>query len=147
MPDAAPRYWTRAFLERLVVALNDDLAFTEVVQALTDRVILRCFDTPDGHDVEAAYVFEGGQVVDVEVWREEAPCWEMRNDPFDRDEALARATASYALWAKLDRGEKPFWQALISPDCTLEGPRRKRLTHLTLFKQINAVAATVEKTY
>ena len=74
MPDAPPRYWTPAFIEAFVEALNDDPGFEKTAGSFTDTIILRCFDMPDGHDIEAAYAFEDGQVVDVEVWMDEAPC-------------------------------------------------------------------------
>ncbi|MCH8962278.1 MAG: hypothetical protein IH820_13420 [Bacteroidetes bacterium] len=147
MPDAPPRYWTPAFIEAFVEALNDDPGFEKTAGSFTDTIILRCFDTPDGHDVEAAYAFEDGQVVDVEVWMDEAPCREMRNEPFDKDEAMARATATYAVWTKLDRGEMSVLEALTSPDYMIEGPKLRLLANINIFNGMNAVAAAVDKTY
>ncbi len=147
MPDAPPGYWTSAFIEAFVEAINDDPGFEKMAGSFTDTIILRCFDTPDGQDVEVAYAFEDGQVVDVEVWMDEAPCREMRNDPFDKDEALARATATYAVWAKLDRGEMNVLEALTSPDYKVEGPKLRILANINIFNGMNTVAAAVDKTY
>ena len=147
MPEASPRYWTPAFIEAFVEALNDDPGFEKMAGSFTDTIILRCFDTPDGQDVEAAYAFEDGQVVDVEVWMDEAPCMEMRNEPFDKDEAMARATATYAVWTKLDRGEMSVLAALTSPDYMIEGPKLRILANINLLNRMNAVAAALEKTY
>ena len=147
MADAPPRYWTPAFIEAFVEALNDDPGFEKMAGSFTDTIILRCFDTSDGQDVEAAYTFEDGQVVDVEVWMDEAPCREMRNDPFDKDEALARATATYAVGAKLDRGEMSVFEALTSPDYKVEGPKLRLLANINIFNGMNTVAAAVDKTY
>ena len=147
MSDASPRYWTPAFIEAFVEAINEDPIFEKTATSFTDTITLRCFDTPDGQDVEAAYAFEGGQVVDVEVWMDDAPCMEMRNEPFDKDEALARATATYDVWTRLDRGEMSVLEALTSPDYTIEGPKLKILANMNIFNRMNAVAAAVDKTY
>ena len=147
MPEAPPRYWTPAFIEAFVDALNDDPGLARTAGSFTDTIVLRCFDTPDGYDVEAAYAFEDGQVVNVEVWMDEAPCMEMRNEPFDKDEAMARATATYAVWTKLDRGEMNVLEALTSPDYMVEGPKLRILANINLLNRMNAVAAALEKTY
>ena len=147
MSDTSPRYWTPAFIEVFVEALNDDPGFEKTAHSFTDTIILRCFDTPDAQDVEAAYTFEDGQVVDVDVWMDEAPCLEMRHEPFDKDEAMARATATYDVWKKLDQGEMSVLEALTSPDYKVEGPKLKILANITIFNRMNAVSAAVDKTY
>jgi putative sterol carrier protein len=143
----APRYWTPAFVERFVEALNTDEDFQQTARSFSNTIVLRCLDTPDGEDVSASYTFDDGQVVDVDLWIDEAPSDEMRNEPFDRREALARATASYAIWTKLDRGEIGVMQALSSPDYTIEGSTIKIMSNIGIFRGMNTVAAGVEKTY
>ena len=143
----APRYWTPAFVERFVDALNTDTEFQRAAGSFTNTIILRCLDTPDGEDISAAYTFEGGQVVDVDLWIDEAPSDEMRNDPFDRSQALARATAPYDVWVKMDKGEMGVVQALSSPDYTIEGSTIKIMANIGVFRGMNTVAAKVEKTY
>jgi putative sterol carrier protein len=142
-----PRYWTPAFIEAFVEALNEDADFQKAVDGFTDTVVLRCFDTPDGMDVEASYAFEDGEVTDVSVWIDEAPCQDMRAEPFDKKAALGRATAPYEVWTKLDRGEMSVLQAIASPDYQIEGPKLKILANLGVFTGMNEVAAHVEKTY
>lgn len=147
MPESLPRYWSPAFIEAFVDALNDDPDFARTASSFTDTILLRCFDTPDGHDIEAAYTFEDGQVVNVEVWMDEAPCVEMRNEPFDKDEAMARATATYDVWMQLDRGEMSVLAALTSPDYRVEGPKLRILANINILNGMNVVAAALEKTY
>lgn len=147
MADTAPRYWTPDFIGAFVEALNTDEEFGKTARSFTDTIVLRCFDTPDGQDVEAAYEFEEGQVVNVEVWMDDAPCAEMRNEPFDKDEAMARATTTYAIWTQLDQGTMNVMQALTSPDYVIEGPKLKILAHINVFNGMNAVAARVDKSY
>lgn len=146
MPDA-PRYWTPAFVEAFVEALNTDDEFQKAARSFSDTIILRCLDTPDGEDISAAYTFEDSTVTDVDLWIDDAPSEEMRNDEFDRSEALARATASYDVWTKLDKGEMGVMQALASPNYTIEGSTLKIMSNIQVFRGMNAVAANVDKTY
>jgi len=143
----APRYWTPAFVEKFVDALNSDPDFQRAAGSFSNTIVLRCFDTPDGEDVSAAYTFDDGQVVDVDLWIDDAPSEEMRDDTFDSSEALARATASYDTWMKLDKGEMGVMQALSSPDYTIEGSTIKIMANIGVFRGMNKVAANVEKTY
>jgi putative sterol carrier protein len=143
----APRYWTPAFVERFVDALNTDSDFQRAAGSLSNTIILRCFDTPDGEDISAAYTFDDGQVVDVDLWIDDAPSDEMRNDPFDSSQALARASAPYDVWVKMDTGEMGVVQALSSPDYTIEGSTIKIMSNIGVFRGMNTVAAQVEKTY
>ena len=142
-----PRYWTPEFIESFVEAMNDDPGFMRATGSFTDRIILRCLDDPEGQDLEAIYRFEDGLVVDVELWIEEAPCDEMREAPFDKSSALARATAPYAVWAQLDRGEINVVQAIASPDYDVEGNKLKILANIGILNGMNTVAAHIEKTY
>ncbi|MFQ5570987.1 MAG: hypothetical protein ACE5G0_15010 [Rhodothermales bacterium] len=143
----APRYWTPEYIGEFVEALNEDPEFAATAGSFTNAIILRCLDTPDGQDVEAVYEFEEGRVVNVDVWMDDAPCEDMRAEPFDKNEALARATAPYEIWTKLDRGEISVLQALTSPGYQIEGPKLKILAHIGLFNRMNDVAAAVDKTY
>ncbi len=142
-----PRYWTPAFIEVFVEAMNDDADFMRTTGSFTNSIILRCLDDPDGQDVEAIYEFEDGQVVNVELWIDEAPCREMREEPFEKSAALARATAPYETWKQLDRGEINVVQALASPHYQIEGSKLKILANLGILNGMNDIAARIEKTY
>ncbi len=146
MPDA-PQYWTPAFIEVFVEAMNNDPDFMKTTGSFTNIIILRCFDGPDGQDIEVTYEFEDGEIANVDVWMDDAPCMEMREELFDRDEALARGTATYDMWKKLDRGQVNIMQALASPDYTVEGNKLKILSHLGILTGMNEIAARIEKTY
>ena len=146
MPDA-PRYWSPAFIEAFVEAVNDDAAFQQTARNFSDTIILRCLGTPSGEDVSASYTFEKGQITNVDVWIEAAPSADLRSDPFDPKEAMARATAPYEIWKKLDQGEMNPMQALVSPDYKIEGPKLKILSNMGVFNGMGDVAARVDKTY
>lgn len=147
MSDDAPRYWTPAFVEAFVEALNADEEFQRAAGSFSDTIVLRCFDTPEDTDVSAAYTFENGTVTDVDLWIDDAPSDDLRGEPFDASEAMARASAPYALWTKLDRGEMNVMQALSSPDYSVEGSMLNIMANINVFRGLNAVAARVDKTY
>ncbi|WP_022835951.1 hypothetical protein [Salisaeta longa] len=142
-----PRYWSPAFIERFVEAINTDDAFQRTAGSFSDTIILRCFGTPYGTDVEAAYTFDDGRIVDVDVWIDDAPSDEMRNDPFDSGTAMARASASYDTWVKMDSGEMGAMQALTDPDYHIDGPKLRIMANMGVFQGMNKVAAAVDKTY
>jgi len=142
-----PRYWTPAFIEKFVEAINSDDDFQYTAGSFSKTIILRCFGTPDGEDVSATYAFDDGKIVDVDLWIDEAPSEEMRNDPFDKSEAMARATADYQTWVKVDTGEMGVMQAVTSPDYQIEGSMMRIMSNMGVFRGLNEVAAKVEKTY
>lgn len=147
MSDDPPRYWTPAFVERFVEALNSDEAFQDTAGTFSASIELRCLDTPDGEDVSATYTFEDGQVVDVDLWIDDAPSNQMREEPIDKDAVLARATAAYDVWVQMDKGEMGAAEALASPDYQIEGSMMQIMSNMGVFRGMNAVAAGVEKTY
>ena len=73
MSDDAPRYWTPEFVEAFVESVNSDEEFQGKAGSFSETVELRCLDTPDGEDVSATYTFEEGQIVDVDLWIDDAP--------------------------------------------------------------------------
>ena len=143
----APRYWTPAFIEAFVEAINDDEDFQHTARKFSDTIIFRCLDTPDGKDIEATYEFDEGEIVSVEIWEEDAPSADLRDDPFNKKTTMARATAPYPVWVKLDKGEMNALQAITSPDYEVEGPKLKIMANIGVLNGMGDVAAKVEKAY
>jgi putative sterol carrier protein len=147
MADDAPRYWTPAFIERFVEALNSDADFQQKAGSFSRTIELRCLDTPDGEDVSATYTFEDGQIVDVDLWIDDAPSEQMREEPVDKDAVMVRATAPYDVWVKMDKGEMGSTEALASPDYQIEGAMMRIMSNMGVFRGMNKVSAHVEKSY
>ena len=147
MSDDAPRYWTPGFVERFVESVNSDEEFQDKAGSFSETVELRCLDTPDGEDVSATYTFDEGQIVDVDLWIDDAPSDQMRDEPVDKSEVMVRATAPYDVWVKMDKGEMGSTEALASPDYQIEGAMMKIMSNMGVFRGLNKVAAHVEKTY
>lgn len=147
MSDDAPRYWTPEFVERFVESVNSDEEFQDKAGSFSETVELRCLDTPDGEDVSATYTFEDGQIVDVDLWIDDAPSDQMRDEPVDKSEIMVRATAPYDVWVRMDKGEMGSAEALASPDYQIEGAMMRIMSNMGVFRGLNKVAAHVEKTY
>jgi putative sterol carrier protein len=147
MSDDLPRYWTPGFVEAFVESVNSDDEFQDKAGSFSETVELRCLDTPDGEDVSATYTFEDGQIVDVDLWIDDAPSDQMREEPVDKSEVMVRATAPYDVWVKMDKGEMGSAEALASPDYQIEGAMMKIMSNMGVFRGLNKVAAHVEKTY
>lgn len=142
----APRYWTPEYIEHFVKALNSDDQFQDVASSFSKTIELRCLDTPDGEDISATYTFEEGQVVDVDLWIDDAPSDEMREEPVG-DGVMARATAPYDVWVKMDQGEMGSAEAMSSPDYQIEGSMMQIMSNMGVFRGMNEVSAGVEKSY
>jgi putative sterol carrier protein len=146
MADALPLYWSAAYLDVFVDALRADPDFQRAARKFDGVVILRCLDTPEGEDVEAAYHLSNGSVR-VERLAEKAPSASFRSKPFDGGRAFARTTAPYRLWTKLDRGEMNVLQAIASPDYHVEGSKLRIMANIGLFNAMAAVGARTPKRF
>lgn len=143
----SPRYWSPEYVEHFVEALNSDDKFQGTAGAFSETIELRCLDTPDGEDVSATYTFADGQVVDVDLWIDDAPSDQMREEEVDTDAIMARATASYDVWVQMDQGEMGAAEAIASPDYQIEGSMMQIMSNMNVFRGMMSVAAGVEKTY
>lgn len=141
-----PLYWSAPQTAEYVEALNRDEAFQKAARKFDETVVFRCFDTPEGTDVEVRYRIQRGEV--SETRREErAPAPALRDAPFHTSNAFARTSAPYAIWTKLDKGELNVVQAIASPDYQIEGSKLRIMANLGVFNAMNAVASRMRKRY
>lgn len=149
MPDA-PRYWSDAFIEAYVAALNADPSFQKAAKFARETLVFRCLDAPTGadgalEDVRASYRVEKGTVT-VDVDRAASPA-DWRDADFNSRDALARATAPYATWVRVDTGDLTPLAALASPDYTVDGSKLKIAMNMGLITGMGDVAKLVPKTH
>ena len=147
MSDDVPRYWTPEFVEAFVEFINSDEEFQDKAGSFSETIELRCLDTPDAEDVSATYAFEEGRIVDVDLWIDEAPSEQMREEAVDTDAIMARATAPYDVWVQMDKGEMGAAEAIASPDYQIDGSMMQVMSNMGVFRGMMSVAADVEKTY
>ena len=141
-----PRYWTPAFIEAFVEQLNEDQDFQRHARRFSDTIVFQCLDTPDGRDLRATYEIDAGYVT-VEVIDEEAPSAVVRNGQFDSRSGLARATAPYDVWRRVDDGTLSIMGAMASPDYRIEGSRMKIMLNLSVLDALGKVASGMPKRY
>ncbi len=144
---SSPRFWSPEFIEQFVEAMNEDPSFQKAARGFSETIVFRCLDHPDGDDIEAAYQFENGEVEGVELWTESSPSADLRHHAFDKKMALARATAPYDIWVKMDKGDLSPLGALTSPDYEIEGPKLKIMANMGVLNAMSAVSRSIDKTY
>ncbi len=148
MPDdTLPRYWTPAFVEKFVEALNSSTRFQKAARSFSQTIVLRCLDTPDKKDCVSKYTFVKGRCTEHSFTAEDAPSPSVRDEAFNKREMMARTTAPYSVWTKLDRGEMNVAQALVSPDYNIEGSKLKIMRYIGVFTALGDVASSVDKRY
>ena len=115
------RMFTKELVEQSIEACNSDPAHLERAKLLTGKVIIAALDTPDNKDVYVTYTFSAGRCSDVNYESADAPS-ALRERTFKPiKDGLARITAGYQTFVKLDRGEMEPADAINSPDYKIEG--------------------------
>ncbi|MEZ4248542.1 MAG: diguanylate cyclase [Polyangiales bacterium] len=112
-----PRYWTSEFTEVYLKAMNANPAFQKAAAKMDETIVLRCLDDPDGLDKVVAYRVWNGRIEVVDEREGKAPS-AIRNEAFDGSRFLARTTAPYAFWKRLDAKEIGVLHVITSPECT-----------------------------
>lgn len=146
MTTPSNRLWSRTLADVLIAAINGDDKMKSLARKLEETIQLRCLDTPDGTDVAARYGFVGGQAKLVEWVEEPAPA-AFRSDTFDKKTLLARTTAPYSIWVKLDKGEMGVIDAILSPHYKFEGAKLKVLKNIRVFHRVNELSSKIDKVY
>jgi putative sterol carrier protein len=115
------RFFSRELTEQSIEICNADAEHLERAKLLNGKVILRATDTPDGKDISVTYTFEKGRCTGYDFEEEAAPST-LRDRPFvPLKDGLARVSASYETFVKLDKGELEPADALNSNDYKVEG--------------------------
>jgi len=140
------RYWTTEFTEIYVAALESHAGFQKATRNFDETIQLRCYDTPDGTDQRIDYEIRRGTIRHHTV-EEPAPSRAIRDLPFDKKRFLARTSAPYSIWTRLDRGEIGVIDCILSPEYKFEGQKLKVLRHIKVFTLMGDIAASLEKRY
>ncbi len=143
------QYWTEAFTKVYIDALANDVEFQSACRGFDEHIQLRCLGFPGEEgavDISVDYHIAKG-TIDYAIREERAPCLELRNSGFDKKRFLARTTAPYPVWVKLDRKEMGVIDAILSPDYHFEGRKLKVLRHLKLFNLMGDIASRIPKKY
>ena len=141
------RYFSRELTETSVEALNNDPEHLELAQLLTGVVVLRALDDPDGNDVMITYTFHKGACSDWVFEDEPAPS-SLRQRPFvPLKDGIARVTANYDTFVKLDKQQMEPADTLDSPDYKIEGSMLMILPLMQSMDSWNRVVRRMPKEY
>ncbi len=141
-----PRYFTTEFTDVFLEAINKDAVFQKAARSMRETIALRGTDTPDKKDVEVRYRVHDGRIELLSFEEQDAP-GPLRTTKFVKGSMLARTTAPYDFWVKLDKGEVGVIDVIMSPDYKLEGPKLKVLRYIRAFTRMGDVAAELPKRY
>jgi hypothetical protein len=141
------RYFTREGVKESVEVINADRAHLEAAKLLTGKVALRVLDTPDKKDLVVTYTFDKGRCTDWVFEEEPAPS-KLRTRPFKpMKDGIARVTAKYQTFVKLDRGEIEPPDALKSPDYAIEGSMLMIMPLMQAITSWNQTVRRIKKEY
>jgi hypothetical protein len=141
------RYFTREAVRESVEILNVDRAHLEAAKLLTGKIALRVFDAPDGKDLIVTYVFEKGRCTDW-VYEEETAPSKLRTRAFKpMKDGIARVTAKYQTFVKLDKGEMAPADAVRSPDYAIEGSMLMIMPLMQAITSWNETVRRIKKEY
>lgn len=141
------RYFSKELTRVSTETLNNDAEHLKLARLLTGVVVLRALDDPDGKDVLITYTFDRGACVDWVYEAEPAPS-SLRERPFTpRVDGLARVTANYDTFVKLDRQEMEPADTLDSPDYKIEGSMLMILPLMQSMDSWNRVVRRMPKEY
>jgi len=141
------RYFSREGTAESIDILNADREHLERAKLLTGRFVIRVLDTPDRKDLIITYSFDKGRCTDFRYEEESSPS-KLRERPFKPIvDGLARVTASYQTYVKLDRGEMEPADALQSPDYKIEGNMLMIMPLLQAVDSFNREVRSIPKEY
>ncbi len=140
------RFWTPPIVDQMLEKLNSDEKFRKLASGVEAVIQLRCKDTPDGTDICATYHIHDSRL-DLEEWDEMPAPAAWRDAKLDKKKILARTTAPYDIWVKLDTGEFGVIDAIINPSYKFEGAKLKVLRHLRMFSRIADLSQELPKRY
>lgn len=141
------RYFSREGVAESVEKVNNDPQHLKLAQLLTGKIVLRVLDDPDGHDIMVTYTFAKGRITDWIYENEPAPS-SLRDRPFKpMKDGIARITANYDTFVKLDKEEMEPADTLDSPDYKIEGSMLMIMPLMQSVDSWNRTARRIEKEY
>lgn len=114
------RYFSRESAQEGVDRINNSPEHLKLAKNLTGKIILIALNDPDGNDVKLTYTFDKGRCADWSHEIEPSPS-SFLDTPFKPlVDGLARVSAQYQTFVKLDTGELEAADTVDSPDYKIE---------------------------
>ncbi|NQU62804.1 MAG: hypothetical protein HQ517_00755 [SAR324 cluster bacterium] len=126
-------YYSKEWLEKCRENLNDSERHMKKAKKLNKKWYFRVWDGPDGKDRKAIWEFKNGECINVSFGAQPSPWTELREEPYDKNEFVARFSCPHDMMAKLNKGEIGPLKALSSPDYQVEGSK------VMIFKMLQGI--------
>lgn len=141
------RYFSREGVEQTVERINNSKEHLELAQNLTGKVLLVALNDPDGNDLLVAYTFDRGKCVDWVYEAEKAPS-ALRERAFKpMIDGMAKVTAEYETFVKLDKGEIEAADTIDRPDYKIEANMIMILPMMQAVDSWNRQVRAIDKDY
>lgn len=141
------RFWSKESVQETIDYMNKNEEHLKLAGNLSGKVVIRVLDDPDGKDIYATFTFQKGRCTDWNYEAGSAPS-RLRDRPFKpMVDGLARVTASYQTFMKLDKGEIEAHDAVNSPDYKIEGNMVMLMPMMQAVDSWNRNARAVPKEY
>jgi len=142
------RFWSKESVAQTIEVMNNDQEHMRLAANLSGKMVIRVLDDPDGKDIYATFSFQKGRCTDWTYESEAAPSRLLRDRPFKpMKDGLARVTASYQTFVKLDTGKMEAADAINSPDYKIEGNMMMLMPMMQAVDSWNRKARAVDKEY
>jgi hypothetical protein len=141
------RYFSREGIQESIDLINRDADHLEAAKLLTGKLILRALDAPDGKDILVTYTFDKGRCVDWVYEDAQSPSALRERRFVPLKDGIARVTASYATFVKLDRGQMDPADAIGSADYKIEGSMLMILPLMQAVDSWNRKVRSIPKEY
>jgi putative sterol carrier protein len=136
------KYLSQEWVDALKEKSNSDAEYLKKAKGMTFKAQLLVTDCPGGVDKLIDVDLKDGKVVSIKLQEKPAPS-ELRTTPFDAKQCFLRATSSYEMFTKLNKGEIAPIQALSSGDYKLDGDMAKIMEKMGLVVAFNEFMASV----
>jgi len=142
------RFWSKESVAQTIEVMNNDREHAELAKNLSGKMVIRVLDDPDGKDIYATFTFAKGKCTDWDYESASAPSSRLRERPFKpMKDGLARVTANYQTFVKLDTGQMEAADAINSPDYKIEGNMMMLMPMMQAVDSWNRKARSVPKEY
>jgi putative sterol carrier protein len=136
------KYLSQEWVDALREKSSRDAEYLKKAKGMTFKVQLLATDCPGGMDKLLEGDLKDGKVVSIKLQEKPAPS-DFRTTAFDAKQYFLRATSSYEMFTKLNKGETMPIQALSSGAYKLDGDMAKIMEKMGLVVAFNELMASV----
>ncbi|MBX7219932.1 MAG: hypothetical protein K1Y36_08290 [Blastocatellia bacterium] len=140
------KFYSKAWLDEIAKRLEADARFAQEGKKLNGTFVFRVYDGPDGKDRRTSWTFKNGKALDWKYLALPAPADDIRKEPYSGN-WIMRATSTFDLMSKVNRGEISPTRAMSMPQYQIEGNKSLIMTMMKPITVWNEITAGIEVAY